>query len=79
MMSEFSFDEAKKNIYDTGFYAIENPKLGSRFAELRKHGSSLGFSEEAGFDFCREFVLLDPVSLPPTMRKPANWCRKSEA
>jgi hypothetical protein len=56
-------DEAKKQISENGFFMMEDPEIGSSIEEMKAKQLSFDFSEEAGFDFCRERVLLNSVSL----------------
>jgi hypothetical protein len=62
MTSGFSVDEAKKEIYQNGFYVIENPALGSAFEQMTKDEVAFDISSDTGFDFCLKFVLSEPVS-----------------
>ncbi|KAG7424311.1 hypothetical protein Forpi1262_v014555 [Fusarium oxysporum f. sp. raphani] len=55
MSSEFSVDEAKREIYEDGFFVIENPTLGERMDV----NMAYNFSSETGFKFCYDFVLSD--------------------
>lgn len=63
MTSSFSLDEAKNQIYDNGFYVIEDSALGSSFEEMLERQSQFSFSTDTGFKFCHDFILLDPVCL----------------
>ncbi|RSL44578.1 hypothetical protein CEP54_014624 [Fusarium duplospermum] len=53
-------DEAKEEIYRNGFHVIENPELGSEFEKMLKDEVKLDFSSDTGFNFCLQFVLLNP-------------------
>jgi hypothetical protein len=55
--------EAKKRIFEDGFFIMEDPEIGSSIEEMKAKQLSFDFSDEAGFNFCRERVLLNSVSL----------------
>lgn len=55
--------EAKKRISEDGFFIMEDPEIGSSIEEMKAKQLSFDFSDEAGFNFCRERVLLNSVSL----------------
>lgn len=55
--------EAKKQILENGFFMMEDPEIGSSIDEMKAKQLSFDFSDEAGFNFCRERVLLNSVSL----------------
>ncbi|CAI6099527.1 unnamed protein product [Clonostachys chloroleuca] len=59
MASDILPDEAKKQIYQDGFFMLGDPKVGSSIEEMKAKQKSFDFSGEAGFEFCRDRVLLN--------------------
>ncbi|KAI3572125.1 hypothetical protein IWW34DRAFT_811323 [Fusarium oxysporum f. sp. albedinis] len=59
MTSSISVDEAKKQICENGFYAIDEPEIGSSIQEMDEKELSYDFSDETGYDFCLKNVLLN--------------------
>lgn len=43
---------------------FEDPEVGSSIEEMKAKQMSFDFSGEAGFEFCRDHVLLNSVSFP---------------
>jgi hypothetical protein len=65
MTSNSSVDEARGQICENGFYAINDPEIGLQIQEMEEKQLSFDFSDEAGFTFCLNNVLLNSVGIPP--------------
>ncbi|EXM14145.1 hypothetical protein FOTG_17445 [Fusarium oxysporum f. sp. vasinfectum 25433] len=59
MTSSISVDEAKEQICENGFYAVDDPEIGSSIEEMDEKELSYNFSDETGYDFCLKNVLLN--------------------
>lgn len=55
-----SLDVARRSLEEDGLFELEAPAIGEAIAEM--HGKRHPFFTEYGLQFCRQFVLEDPVS-----------------
>lgn len=62
MVSDIFVDEATAQIYNDGFFMMENPQIGLKIEGMKANRQSFDFSEEAGFHFWHESVHLNVVS-----------------
>ncbi|KAF5019280.1 hypothetical protein F66182_8733 [Fusarium sp. NRRL 66182] len=60
MSSNTSVEEAKADIYNKGFYKLDDAEIGSRIDAMRAGDLDFGLYSESGFDFCRGSILLNP-------------------
>ncbi|KAF5024766.1 hypothetical protein F66182_3144 [Fusarium sp. NRRL 66182] len=59
MLSNASVEEAKADIEEKGFHKVDDPEIGSKIDLMRANEQSFYFSEQSGFDFCRDHILLN--------------------
>lgn len=58
--TKFSLDVAKRSLEEDGLFELEAPAIGEAMAEMQE--KRYPFFTEYGLQFCRQFVLEDPVS-----------------
>ncbi|KAK3938107.1 hypothetical protein QBC46DRAFT_266087 [Diplogelasinospora grovesii] len=73
MSTAISVKDVREALTEDGFYCIQDPRVGLGISEMEQNGSQFSPSSEAGWEFCKRYVL-KYANIRTTLES-YKWCR----